>query len=111
MLSWLVLFKSTTANKIYSEHTRDYAKLFPLCYVEILQVTVNKLKFYYLFRLISEAFQPRQRISNIYIYLYVSDKSVYTGFELLSGSLNTILKPVDNITCFLTTVYFCFLPD
>ena len=23
--------------------------------------------------------QPRQRISNIYIYLYVSDKSEYTG--------------------------------
>ena len=24
----------------------------------------------------------RQRISNIYIYLYVSDQSVYTGSEL-----------------------------
>ena len=26
--------------------------------------------------------QPRQHISNIYIYLYVSDQSVYTGSEL-----------------------------
>ena len=26
--------------------------------------------------------QPRQYISNIYIYLYVSDQSVYIGCEL-----------------------------
>ena len=26
--------------------------------------------------------QPRQCISNIYIYLYVSYQSVYTGFEV-----------------------------
>ena len=36
----LALFKSTTANKIYSEHIRDCTKLFPVCKVEILQVTV-----------------------------------------------------------------------
>ena len=35
----LGLFQSNTANKIYSEHTRDYKKLFPVCKVEILQVT------------------------------------------------------------------------
>ena len=28
--------------------------------------------------------QSRQRISNIYIYLYVSDQSVYTGSEIAS---------------------------
>ena len=47
MLSWhvLVLFQSTTANKNDFEHTRDYTKLFPVCKVEILQVTVNKIEF------------------------------------------------------------------
>ena len=40
----LALFISTTANKIDSEHTNDYTKLFPVCKVEILQVTVNKIE-------------------------------------------------------------------
>ena len=40
----LVLFQSTTAYKIDSEHTRDYKKLFLVCKIEILQVTVNKIK-------------------------------------------------------------------
>ena len=31
---------------------------------------------------------PRQPISNIYIYLYVSDQSVYTGSELMVNVLN-----------------------
>ena len=39
----LVLFQSTTSYKIYSEHTQDYTKLFPVFKVEILQVTVNKI--------------------------------------------------------------------
>ena len=34
------LFQSTTAYKIDSEHTRDYTKLYPVCKVEILQVTM-----------------------------------------------------------------------
>ena len=38
----LARFQSTTAYKIDSEHTRDYTKLFPVCKVAILQVTVNK---------------------------------------------------------------------
>ena len=37
-----MLFQSTTAYKIDSEHTGDYTKLFVVCKVEILQVTVNK---------------------------------------------------------------------
>ena len=36
-----VLFQSTAAYKIDSEHTQDYTKLFPVCKLEILQVTVN----------------------------------------------------------------------
>ena len=34
--------------------------------------------------------QPEQRISNIYIYLYVSYQSVYTGSEIVrtSGALS-----------------------
>ena len=37
------LFQSITAYKIDSEHTTDYTKLFLVCKVEILQVTVNKV--------------------------------------------------------------------
>ena len=37
----LALFQSTTAYKIDSEHIRDYTKLFSVCKVEILQVTVK----------------------------------------------------------------------
>ena len=40
----LALFRSTTAFKIDSEHIRDYMKLFLVCKVEILQVTVNKIE-------------------------------------------------------------------
>ena len=40
----LALFQSTTANKIDSEHTRDYNKLFLVYEVEILQVTVTKIE-------------------------------------------------------------------
>ena len=39
-----VLDQSTTAYKIYSEHTQDYMKLFLVCKVEILQVAVNKIE-------------------------------------------------------------------
>ena len=34
----LVLFQSTSANKIDSEHIRDHTKLISVCKVEILQV-------------------------------------------------------------------------
>ena len=37
----LALFQSTTANKIDSEHTRDYKRLLPVLEAEILRVTVN----------------------------------------------------------------------
>ena len=40
----LALFQSTTAYKIDSEHIGDYTKLFSVCKVEILQVTVNKIE-------------------------------------------------------------------
>ena len=33
----LALFHSATANKLDSEHIRDYKKLLPVCEVEILQ--------------------------------------------------------------------------
>ena len=38
-------------------NTQDYKKLLPVCEVEILQETVNKLKFHHLFRLISGDFR------------------------------------------------------
>ena len=37
----LALFQSTTANKIDSEHLRDYKRLLPVCEAEILRVTVK----------------------------------------------------------------------
>ena len=40
----LVLFQSTTAHKIDSEYTKAYKKLLPVCKVEILQVTVNRIE-------------------------------------------------------------------
>ena len=55
--SVLALFQSTTANKIDSEHTGDYTKLFPLYNVEILQVTVNKIEVLSSFRVISADFR------------------------------------------------------
>ena len=36
------VFQRTTACKIDSKHTQDYKKLFPVCTVEILQVTGSK---------------------------------------------------------------------
>ena len=39
-----MLFQSTTVNKTDFELTRDYKKLFMVCEVEILQVTVNKIE-------------------------------------------------------------------
>ena len=44
----LVLFHSTTANKFDSEHIPNYKKLLQVCEVEILQVTVKKMKFSHL---------------------------------------------------------------
>ena len=52
----LALFQSTTAYKIDPEHTRNYTKLFLVCKVEILQVTVNKVEVLSSFRLISVNF-------------------------------------------------------
>ena len=51
------LLQSTTAKKIYSEHIQDYTKLFLVCKVKILQVTVNNVEVLYLFRLISANFR------------------------------------------------------
>ena len=38
----LALFQSITANKIDSEHTRDYKRLLSECEAKILQVTVKR---------------------------------------------------------------------
>ena len=40
----LALFQRTTVYKIVSKHTQDYTKLFPVCNVETLQVTANKIE-------------------------------------------------------------------
>ena len=40
----LALFQSTAVNKIDSEHTQDYEKLFSVWEVEILPFTVNKIE-------------------------------------------------------------------
>ena len=54
----LTLFQSITANKIESEHTREY-KLFPVYEVEILRYIRKKLKFSHLFMLISNTFSRK----------------------------------------------------
>ena len=40
----LALFQSTTANKIDSEHTRDYKRLLPICEADLLRVTVKRIQ-------------------------------------------------------------------
>ena len=42
----LVLFHSTAANKIDSEHTRDYKRLLPVCEAEILRATVKIIEMF-----------------------------------------------------------------
>ena len=39
-----MLFRSTTANKIDSEHTRDFKRLRPVCEAEILRATENGIE-------------------------------------------------------------------
>ena len=39
-----MLFQSTTANKISSEHTQDYKRLLPVCEAKILRVTVKRIE-------------------------------------------------------------------
>ena len=58
-----MLFESTTANKIDSEHTQDYKRLLPVWEAEILQVTVKKVKFSHLSMLVSDDF--RLKVSKI----------------------------------------------
>ena len=51
-----MLFQSTTANEIESEHTRDYKRLLPACEAEILRVTVKRIEVFSSFMLISDNF-------------------------------------------------------
>ena len=48
--------------------------------------------------------QLRQRISNIYIYLYVSDQSVSTGSKALVNSFLTLAMLKPDIFCFKYSV-------
>ena len=68
----LVLFQSTTTNKIDSEHTRDYKRLLRVCKAEILKVTVKK--FSHPLMLISDDF--RLKVPKI-------AKKGYLGFLLI----------------------------
>ena len=45
----LALFKSTTANKIDSEHAQDYKRLLLVCEPEILRVTVKIIEVFSIF--------------------------------------------------------------
>ena len=49
-------FKVLQSIKLILNNTRGCKKLFPVCKVEILQVTVNKIEIYHLFRYISDDF-------------------------------------------------------
>ena len=39
-----MLFQSTSANKMDSEHTQDYKRLLPVCEAEILRVAVKVIE-------------------------------------------------------------------
>ena len=58
-----------SANKTESEHIRDYKKLLPVCKVEILQVTVNKIEVFSSIRLISDDFQLKSAENSLKWYL------------------------------------------
>ena len=53
----LALFQSTTANKVYSEHTGDCKRLLPVCEAEILRVTVKIIEVLSSFMLIFDDFR------------------------------------------------------
>ena len=55
----LALLQSTTANKIDSEHTRDYTKYSRYSKLKYNKLQQIKLKPYHLFRLISDDFRPK----------------------------------------------------
>ena len=44
-----MLLQSTTADKIDPEHTRDYKRLLLVCEAEILQATVKRIEFFFIF--------------------------------------------------------------
>ena len=55
----LALFQSTTANKIDSEHTRDYKRLLPVCEAALLRGTVKRIEVFSFFMLISDDFRVK----------------------------------------------------
>ena len=52
----------------------------------------------------SATFEPRQRISNIHIYLYVSDQSVFIGSEM-GLTLTQAFSVSDFVTC-ASSIFF-----
>ena len=50
----LEIFQSTTANKIDSEHTKDYKRLLSVCEAEIIRFTVKRIEVFSFFMLISD---------------------------------------------------------
>ena len=88
----LALFQSTTAYQIGSEHTQDYTKLFLVCKVEILQVTVNKIEVYHLFRLIYRRFSAISAENSLKGYLCFL--LMFIQKDKLSINNNTVLKIV-----------------
>ena len=53
----LALLQRTTANKIDSEHSRDYKRLLPVWEAEILRVYSKRIKVFSSFMLISDDFR------------------------------------------------------
>ena len=75
-------FHSTTANKIDSEHIRDYKKFLPVCEVEILQVTVKQFEVFSSLRLISDDFRLKS-VENSYKW-YLGFLSMFIKTNKLS---------------------------
>ena len=65
----LALFQSTTANKIDSEHTRDYKRLLPVWEAEILRVTVKMIEVFSSFNVDSWRFSAKSAKNSLKGYI------------------------------------------
>ena len=89
----LALFHSPTANKIDSEHIRDYKKLLPVCEIRGLQFTVKQIEVFSSLRWISDVFWLKSAKNSEKWYL--GFLSMFTKTDKLSIIYNnTVLKIV-----------------
>ena len=86
------IFKSNAADKIDSEHTRDYKRLLTVCEAEILRVTVKRIEVFSSFLLSSDDFRLKVPKIAKRVPRFLTDvhKDGYTSYKYI----NTVLKMV-----------------